>query len=481
MKNYFDFIMYLAFRTILEYENKRSLTVSELHDYRKKLMEKNIEYYSQFDEYDDEEFEEKIRFFLSSNTSMTLVEEGQNLINFISDKKITYKDLVDANFELGSYKDKDDKLICGKLISISDCIECLDVIGATKVKKFVYNIIEDEKKIEHAYHSYSGFELEKNIKKLLVLVYYRLTLISNLKDDKLRCYYRTLKNLGKVDTDSKGKEVRLLSDYLIENDKFYNLNDRSIDSILNDKYQRAIFGDGTLVYAKLLSIMDAIWSYRNPNMQYEIELIDPDAIFSSIEEHLEELASFEDEFEDDKTNFQEYSEEYETDSIDDYLYRKRVEMTFYLNYINHIDKFLKIKDSDEDLKNSKSRLLYLLDSYGDNLFKEENYNQALCNISMSEINYREDFADFYALSRLFLVDILEGWIDDEMYLKKMLLVSTYYDLTKDNRIKKIINKYKKTELGYKVSEIILESNYNQLVSSFSPITKKLIKKKPDIK
>ncbi len=83
---------------------------------------------------------------------------------------------------------------------------------------------------------------------------------------------------------------------------------------------------------------------------------------------------------------------------------------------------------------------------------------------MNEINYREDFTDFYALSRLFLVDILESWIDDEMYLKKMLLVSTYYDLTKDNRIKKIINKYKKTELGYKVSEIILESNYNQLVS-----------------
>lgn len=63
MKNYFDFIMYLAFRTILIYENKRSLTVEQLHDYRKKLCEKHIEYHSQFSEYDDKEFEENLRFF----------------------------------------------------------------------------------------------------------------------------------------------------------------------------------------------------------------------------------------------------------------------------------------------------------------------------------------------------------------------------------------------------------------------------------
>ncbi len=37
MKNYFDFIMYLAFRTILEYENKRSLTVRELQ-----IIERNL-------------------------------------------------------------------------------------------------------------------------------------------------------------------------------------------------------------------------------------------------------------------------------------------------------------------------------------------------------------------------------------------------------------------------------------------------------
>ncbi len=496
MKNYFDFIMYLAFRTILIYENKRSLTIEQLHNYRKKLCEKHMEYHSQFSEYDDEEFEENLHFFHSSNMNMTLAEEGQNLINFINDNDeyffykdgvislrdgVTYKELEEANFELDSYTDRDDRIICGELIGKFDCIECLDILGATKIKEFVYKIIEDEKKIESAYQIYSADELEQNIKKLLVLVNYRLALIGNLKDDKMRCYHRAMSNLGHVDTSSKGKDIWLLSDSLMENDKFYNLNSKSIDFIIKDKYQRAIFDNGTLVYDRLVSTMDAIWSYREPDAEFEVEPVDPDATLLSMEQRMEESDSFEDEFEDDdvETDFDEYDEEDEMNQVDLYLHRKRIDMAFYLNYINHINKFSEIRGSDESLENSKSRLLYLLDGYGDNLFKEEIFQQALNNVSMSEIDYKQDFDDFYTLSRLFLIDILEGWIDDEMTLKKMLFVSTYYDLTKDKRIKRIVNKYKKTELGGKVSDVILESDYSKLTSSFASPTKKLIKKKTE--
>jgi len=59
----------------------------------------------------------------------------------------------------------------------------------------------------------------------------------------------------------------------------------------------------------------------------------------------------------------------------------------------------------------------------------------------------------------------------------MLFISTYYDLTKDDRIKKIINKYKKTEQGEKVSEFVLKADYSKLTSSVIKPTKKLVKKK----
>jgi len=496
MKNYFDFIIYLAFRTILTYENKRSLTLEQLHKYRKKLCEKHIEYHSQFTEYDDEQFEENLRFFHSSNMNMTLAEEEQNFIEFINNNdeyffykdglislrgNITDKDLEDANFELDSYSTRDDKLICGGLIGYHDCIECLDILGVRKITEFVYRIIEDEKKIERAYQTYTGIELGQNIKKILTYVNYRLALIGNLKDDKMRCYHRAIGSWRMVDLNTKGKDIWLLSDYLMKNDKFYNLSPISIDSIINNEYQRAIFDNGTLVYDRLHDTMDAIWSYREPDARMEIEPVDPDATCLLMEERMEELDSFDDEFEDiEEQNFDTYDEEDGMNQVELYLHRKKINMLFYLNYINHIDKYLEAFGSDEVLENSKCRLLYLLDGYGDNLFIEENFKNALNNVSMDKINYKEDFDDFYTLSRLFLVDILEGWIDDEMTLRKMLFVSTYYDLTKDRRIKRIIKKYKKTEVGEMISRIVLESNYNDLNSRLIQSTKKIIKKKTSI-
>lgn len=50
MKDYFDFIVCLAFRATLIYENKRSLAIEQLHNYRMKLCEEHIEYHSQFNE-----------------------------------------------------------------------------------------------------------------------------------------------------------------------------------------------------------------------------------------------------------------------------------------------------------------------------------------------------------------------------------------------------------------------------------------------
>lgn len=101
MKNYFDFMMYLAFEVILIYEDKRSLTLSQLHDYRLKLCEKHMEYHSRFREYDDVEFEERLKSFHRLNTDMISLEERQNFRDFISN----YGDLfyyVDGQIHLKS-------------------------------------------------------------------------------------------------------------------------------------------------------------------------------------------------------------------------------------------------------------------------------------------------------------------------------------------------------------------------------------------
>lgn len=70
--------MYLAFETILIYEDKRSLTISQLHDYRLKLCEKHMEYHSQFREYDNVEFEERLNFrdFISNHGDLFYYADG---------------------------------------------------------------------------------------------------------------------------------------------------------------------------------------------------------------------------------------------------------------------------------------------------------------------------------------------------------------------------------------------------------------------
>lgn len=495
MKNYFDFIMYLAFRTVLIYENKRSLTIEQLHNYRIKLCEKHSEYHSQFIDYDDEEFEENLCFFHLSNMNMTMAQENQYFLEFISNNNelffykdgiinlrdgVTYEDLNRASFELDSYSDRDDKIICGELIAMHDCVECLDILEAKKIKDFVYKIIDNEKKIERAYQIYTGIELEQNIQKLLAHVKYRLALIGNLKDDKMRCYHRVIDSYGSTDLDSKGQDILLLSECLKKNDKFYNLSSKYIDYILSNKFQRAIFETDTLVYDRLNDAMDAIWSHRKPDVQMEMELIDPEATYLLMEAYMEQAETFDDEFEDDdEIDYDDYDEEDDMNRIEIYLHDKKINMAFYLNYINCVNEFSKKCGINDDLENSKNRLLYLLDGYGDNLYKDENFKNALNNVSMDEIDYKDDFNDFYIISRLFLVDILEGWIDDDMTLKKMLFVSAYYDLTKDKRIKRVINKYKKTEIGEKVTTIIFENDYSKLNSSLSHTPRKLIKKKTD--
>ena len=98
---------------------------------------------------------------------------------------------------------------------------------------------------------------------------------------------------------------------------------------------------------------------------------------------------------------------------------------------------------------------------------------------MKNINYKDDFEDFYIASRLFLVDILEGWVDDELTSRKLLFAATYYELTSDKTIKRIIDKYKKTEKGKEVSKFVLEGDYSSFTDNKLQNPKKMIKNKKD--
>lgn len=129
MKNYFEFIIYLAFENVLMLENKRNLTIEQLHNYRMKLCEKHIQYYSKYDEYASTEFEERLKSFHKKNLNMTFIEESYNFAKFIKenahyftfhDNTISLKDHITIEelqklFALSSCQDWIDELLCGDL------------------------------------------------------------------------------------------------------------------------------------------------------------------------------------------------------------------------------------------------------------------------------------------------------------------------------------------------------------------------------
>ena len=490
MKNYFDYVMYLAFEALLRYEDKKSLTVEQLHKYRLKLCEQYIKYHEQFSEYDDSAFEDRLREFHKLNQSMTISDERNNFQNFINDNSemfnykngvislkdgVTLDDVKSEKFKLDSYVDRDDKLICGELISLSDAMPCLDVIGVKKIPERVAKIVNDEKFVESAYQRFLGKELEEETKTISNNIRFKLSLIGNLNDDKMRSYHRCINSIGKIDPEAIGNDIDLLSDSLVENDPFYEIN-RSVDYFLRDKYQKAIFDTGTLVYDVLCDVLNTMWVYRDPDAFVELEPVDSEALCTSLVEKMEQLEMYQDEYDDDEYDDDEYDEDDYMDQIELYLYDKRINMAFYLNYINHINEYNQKYGVDETLEKSKRRLLYVLDGYGDDLYNNENFNTALSNVDIDDLCTNEDFNKFYVASRLFLVDILENCSDDDTLLRKMLFVSTYYDLINDVRIKRIINKYEKTEIGKKVRSSIFEHNYNQFNESAVEKPKEMIKK-----
>ena len=484
MKNYFDFIMFLAFEVLLEYENKRGISINKLHNYRIEIIKKNLDYYSRFDGFDDEEFEEKLKAFHKLNMDMTEEEEIRNFEKFIVDNSdyfdykngiitlktgVTLDELKNKKFELESYNDRDDILICGAFLSFFDSIECLDILeSGDKIKQFVLRLVNDEKIVENAYQIYSEVDMPVEIKKLIASINLRLSLIGNLPEDKMRNYTRVLMHIK--DPEKEGEDFWLISEKIIRTDEFYNLNNY-IDSILDNKYQRAIFDSGTLAYDRLNQSVDAMWTYLTPNEVMELEPVDAEAMIESMEEKIEQQSEYVDEFDDIEEIVELDNDEF--DKIEDYLHDKMVYMLFYLNYIQKINDYQNRFGTNEVLERAKKRLLYVLDAYGDNLYYEKNLNTALTSVSIKDIDLKEDFYDYYVISRLFLVDILEGFIDDDKTLRKMIFVSTYYDLTKDKRIEKIINKYKNTEIGEKIYDTIFSHNYIQFNTTSSQRIKKL--------
>jgi len=476
MEGYFDFIIYLAFEAGLNYENKREINLEQLGNYRLKLLEMYEKYH--LIEYEDEEFIEKLNSFYDVNNEMTLIDEYQNYMLFLSNNMdifgyrngslylrdgITLEFLEEAKFNLSSYSDKFDELICSELIRMYDSVDCLDAIDAVKIKQETYEIVKYEREIEELYKNYSDNNDDfKKILDLSNLIDFKMALIGNMSDQKMCCYDRIFEKM--YDSEVNPDDLWIISDYMFSEDEFYQEVCHDIDYYLCNKFQRAIFDDSTLVYDKIEDIMSLMWAYRDDKVATQkVEDIND----------VDDCCNYEDEFDDDiECCYDDYIDNSKS-RIDAYFEEKKIDMLFYLNYINSLNKYQDEYGSDSSLDISKRRLLYLLDDNDLKLYNNDNLVKHLKEISSYDIDYKKNMEQFYIISRLFLVDLLEGYIDDEYNLRKVLFVLNYYEITNDIRIKRIIDKYRNNGASFEI--------FNSLFYKKKKNIKKLSKDKNDNK
>ena len=86
MPDYFDFIIYLAFEVSTTYQDIRSLSIQQLHDYRVRLLQKHISYHENFDHNDDLQFAEKLEYLFKFIADHGNTFSYKNVIVYLKDE-----------------------------------------------------------------------------------------------------------------------------------------------------------------------------------------------------------------------------------------------------------------------------------------------------------------------------------------------------------------------------------------------------------
>lgn len=454
LPDYYDYINILAFEYLYKYENKKSISIETLHKFRKTLLEivldeykekKNI-HFSEEDQWEGEvsftpiQEKEKLKEFLNTYEDYFYLDKNMVILK----EEITYDQIEQLEIDLQRENKIPHRLTVGE-----DEVKLLQLLGIHTIENMLREYAKIEEKLEEKYNElYTKKDasiLKKEIIDLLdirMLFSLKVSCMSKqvieaffnisccITFEKERVDYRNLP----IDNDlykAKG--------YYDENNFYSDIEDR-----IYDIYQYAIFGENinVLFPKKIVQFLDET---RNVEINNE-----ETPQFDVTTDYIDNL----------ETTLEDYKEMADintssTEARGPILYffdSSEEEWIFNLSYLDKLNKYMKKYGENESLLLTKRRLLYALDQPGKKIFIEENFEKELANLDFDEID--EESFEFFQDEYFFLADEVFETKEDENTVKKLLLISTYYDLTKNEEIVDIINEHKDHEAYDKYCEII---------------------------
>ena len=432
-----------AFLHTLSFDNKREIATDKIYKYRDSV----VEYASKkYEEYHGEEI--NVLPIDNENELYSLLQDYSNLF-YMDDNKVCLNDDISL----------DDIQSLIKSISLEHPIETyFELTPETKILRDlgIEKIFEFKEKCEKVF-----FELEKKIEneymmnpnssKLKGLLAKRFLLIMNIyaNNPNYIKYFHSLEDGVSMDDNfdyyNQSEYIKLGEPYPIDYDlykksKFYEDPKEeytSLEGIIDEFYHYAIFGETPI--------------YKDKYTQHFSQLYTSDVIKPLLSNNIEISDTIE-ELDDENT-----INENEKDSIFN-LDIDEEEFAFYIIYIYKLNEFINLGQTS--LIKPRNRLLYALDDIKYRLYDPANfkkyYEQSL-NYDLDE----DSFELFENEAKYFIEDVFEG--NAGKTIEKLLFTSTYYQLTKNKDIEKILKKYKSYPQYNLYSKIILGDRKKDII------------------
>lgn len=480
LDSHFDYINIVALMMIYQYENKKSISLDTIKKFREKLIELVLQDYKERGNdgfllerdfwYGDVTFEkidfnEKLNKFLEKYRDYFHIENNNIVIN----DDVRYDDIEKLQIEIG----KNEEISCRFYNCFDHGEELFEILNIHRIEELLKQYSKVEKELSVLYEKLNTEEetdeLQDQINKLLnvrALFYMKVEMLPWEKQEAF--HNRTWKLDGvadnRVEYDTSPLDVKLLmeSDYYDEEDFSPEMDDR-----IYDVYQYAIFGKkkNILYGEKINNDLDHIRLFSNFSKNNEEEFILNNYI--------------------DSYYFDDYVNQNNEKKSDNHIMifdPSDEELIYYLNYINNIDNYMEMFGVDNSLIETKNRLLYTLDTPDKKLFKKANFNEQLKLSKEAEID--EDFMEFFQGEYGFFIEEIFIKPTDEYTLRKLFLIGTYYDLTKDEDVIEIFEQFKdddRYDLFYEIAINNCNSKNNDFCKNTSQYFKKYNRNNKDRK
>lgn len=431
----FNYINLLAFITLLKYENKRSIKINTLQKYHKILLEEVIKDYNNGNSTyyeDNNSCNDKIDLFINEQNNLTdFLNQFSHLFYLEEDTiclydEVSYEELIHEEITM-----RKEENISNRFFSVSENSSLFDLLNINKIKSVIEKYLKIEEEIEKTYSklNYSDDDqVKQKLKKLLLMRGIFLNNISQNPDYVIDAFRLQSCRIYRLDSGYNYNKTPIDLE-LWKQSSYYDKDDiGDIDDRIYDIFQYAIFGKTSLVSKKTKEMLENLYFDGDKNNE-QTELL---------EDYSYEEFIFDEDFDDDNNYYIVDTEE--------------PDLAFYLTYLHKLNEYIKKYGESADLIDTKNRLLYALDMPNLCLFKQENFIQELENAKEFELE-SEDF-DFVENEVRFMADEVFKTETDENTIKKLLFISTYYELTKDKKIVRILNKHSNNSNFKIYSEII---------------------------